>query len=811
MLKDKEKNTEIFSNKATYLKNDEVVFTEGNSKAINENNIITASNFKFDKIQNILIADENVKFLDKEKNTEIFSNKATYLKNDEVVFTEGKTSAIIEERYEFISKNIRYNKKINQLLSKHVSSIRDRNGNFYEAESFDYRIDKKFLKGKNINLYVEIETDKIDKYFFSDGFFDLNKQSFVAKDTKVKVHKNIFDDDEQDPRLYGVSSRGDNEFTIVKKGIFTSCKITDDCPPWSIYAKKITHDKVKKDIIYNDAIFKVYDIPVFYFPKFFHPDPTVERRTGFLRPQFNSSNILGDSLYVPYFKTLGENRDYTFNPTFFDDKKIIFQNEYRQENKSSSLITDFALLKNYKSSTTGKRKNVNHLFLNYQKKLNFENFENSNLDLKIERVNDDTYLKVFQNNLISSPVMPNNKNLMHSQLNFNFENDNYDLSTNFQVFESLGTKHSDRYQYIFPSYTFNKNVDIENINGTLNFASSGSNDLKNTNNLTTTIANDLNYSSINYYTNYGLQSNFAFYLKNSNLVSKNDSTLKSSPTIDLMSFFETTTSFPLIKINDLSEEILTPKISFRMNPSNNMKDNRDSNRKLSVSNIFNTNRLGLSNSFETGKSFTLGIDYKYDVEETKINKEYVSDKNTIEKDKFLEFKLATVFRDSYEDRIPTSSTINKKNSNLFGSLTNNLYDNFEISYDFSIDNSISTFESHSLNTKISINNFVTDFGYVEERGDLGSSHLISNTTSYNFNDKNSISFSTKRNKNISLTEYYNLTYEYKNDCLTAGVVYDRTFYKDDDLVPSENLFLSITFIPLTTYERKLYERDKYGK
>ena len=86
---DKEKNTEIFSNKATYLKNDEVVFTEGDSKAINENNIITASNFKYDKMQNILIADENVKFLDKEKNTEIFSNKATYLKNDEVVFTEG--------------------------------------------------------------------------------------------------------------------------------------------------------------------------------------------------------------------------------------------------------------------------------------------------------------------------------------------------------------------------------------------------------------------------------------------------------------------------------------------------------------------------------------------------------------------------------------------------------------------------------------------------------------------------------------------------------------------------------------------------
>ena len=115
-----------------------------------------------------------------------------------------------------------------------------------------------------------------------------------------------------------------------------------------------------------------------------------------------------------------------------------------------------------------------------------------------------------------------------------------------------------------------------------------------------------------------------------------------------------------------------------------------------------------------------------------------------------------------------------------------------------------------MDTKISINNFVTEFGYIEEQGDIGSSHLISNVTSYNFDENNSISFSTKRNKNISLTEYYNLTYEYKTDCLTAGVIYNRTFYKDNDLVPSENLFLSVTFIPLTTYERNLYEQDKYG-
>ena len=43
-------------------------------------------------------------------------------------------------------------------------------------------------------------------------------------------------------------------------------------------AKKIIHDKDKKQINYKNALLKIYDLPILYFPKFFHPDPTVERQ-----------------------------------------------------------------------------------------------------------------------------------------------------------------------------------------------------------------------------------------------------------------------------------------------------------------------------------------------------------------------------------------------------------------------------------------------------------------------------------------------------------------------------------------------------
>ena len=41
------------------------------------------------------------------------------------------------------------------------------------------------------------------------------------------------------------------------------------CPPWAIRAKTIEHNAAKKTIYYKNAVMKIYDFPVFYFPKFF--------------------------------------------------------------------------------------------------------------------------------------------------------------------------------------------------------------------------------------------------------------------------------------------------------------------------------------------------------------------------------------------------------------------------------------------------------------------------------------------------------------------------------------------------------------
>jgi LPS-assembly protein len=802
----------ITSDKAIYFKNNEKVYTIGNSKAVNEKNTITASSLQYDKIKNIFKAENNAVVEDFEKDTVIYADKITYLKDEEKVFTEGKTKALIEKKYIFNSKNVSYSRNIQELSSQNKSTVEDSDGNTYKLANFLYDINKEILKGEKVNILAKVEENKTDQYFFSEGFFNFRDKSHIAKETKIKTHKDVFDDENHDPRLYGSSSYSDVSKTVVNNGLFTSCQINDDCPPWSIKAEKITHDKIKKDMIYKNAILKIYDVPVLYFPKFFHPDPSVKRRSGFLQPQFNNSETLGSSLYIPYFKTLSHDKDITFKPTLFEKlkkfkkEKYILQTEFRKQNKDSFLIADVGLLRDYKSSIDDKTRNANHLFLDFKADLNFPNYLDSRFETKIERVNNDTYLKVFQNVLPLSPVMPTSQTSMNSNLKFYLDQENQNLSTGIEIYEDLSiSKSSDKYQFTLPYYDLSKNlssiVGDNSIDGSLDFYSSGRNTLTKTNNLRTTIVNDLNYASRDFISNFGFKNNFNLYFKNLNSVGKNDTIYTSNAQIDGMSILKLDTSFPLSKSNIIQKETLTPKISFRINPGNNMDDFSETSSNINANNVFDINRLGISNGFEAGKSLTFGLDYKFDQLEN-IQTEDIEDI----KDKYLEFKLATVIRDQNETDIPTSSTINRKNSNLFGSINNNLLDNINFAYQFSLDNNMRTINSNTIETEISINNFVTTFNFIEQRNEIGSTHLLSNITEYKVNDNTSLKFATRRNKEISLTEYYDLSYEYKNDCLTAALRFNKTFYKDKDLVPTEDLFFSITLVPLTTYEREIYKK-----
>ncbi len=220
-----------------------------------------------------------------------------------------------------------------------------------------------------------------------------------------------------------------------------------------------------------------------------------------------------------------------------------------------------------------------------------------------------------------------------------------------------------------------------------------------------------------------------------------------------------------------------------------MKNYTSADRDINTDNIFNNNRLGFNDTFEEGLSLTAGINYK---------KQNIKNSNN-----YIEFNLASILRDNEQESLPTKSRLNKKTSNIFGSAKFNFSNNINIDYDFALDNKFQTFEYNSINANISVNNFVTSFNFIEENGTTGNTNIIENTSSLNINKNNNLTFKTRRNRKINLTEYYDLVYEYKNDCLTAGIKYRKTYYLDRDLKPGEDLMFTLTIYPITTIEQKV--------
>ena len=755
----------------------------------NDGIVIKADTFTYKKNENILNAKGKVIIKDTVNNYNIYSDDITYNKNNEKISTKGPTKSEIYTRYIFNSNDVTFFRNKKTINSNKKTTIIDNDEQTYiELKNFNFSIENEILEGENILVSLNYNLPQNDKLYFENGIFDFKKKSFVANNIQINLAKDIFNNLENDPRLNGVSAKSENNITTVKKGTFTSCNDDSDCPPWVITSKEIKHDKNKKQLIYKDAVLKVYNVPVLYFPKFFHPDPTVKRQSGFLIPSFNNSTVLGSSINIPYYHVISQNQDFTFRPTLFDDDVKMFQNEYRIKNKNSSLFLDFSYIDNFKSALTNKKNSISHIFANFDADLAWKNFTQSDLLVSIKKVSNDTYLKIFDSNIYKNEVSPTNYDVLKSEAKLILNNENYNFTTGFQSYEDLNLSNTDRYQFILPYYDFNRQIFENNYAGTINFSSSGSNDLNNTNNLRTKVVNDLNFQSPDFISKNGFKSAYNVYFKNLNTIAKNDSIYKTNPQMELMSIFELNTSFPLVNQAKNSTNYLTPMASLRFNPGD-MKDYSSSDRSVNVSSIFDINRLAIDDSFEEGKSLTLGFDYK----RTKLN----------DINKFFEAKIATVYRDKKEEFIPLTSGISDKDLNIFGSISNNLSDFLDVSYDFIIGDDLNSLKYNSLKTSIAFKNFSTSFNFIEENGIIGDTNTLENNTTLKFNNANFLTFNTRRNKKIDLTEYYDLIYEYKNDCLIAGIKYKKSYYEDRDLKPSENLLFSITLSPLTSFEQKV--------
>ena len=735
--------------------------------------VIRGDEAEYDKIKSKIKIKYNVEIKDIINKNTLITNEAIYFVDENRIVSKDETVIKIENKYFIDTSNITYDRNLKEIFSNDKTVIRDNYQNNFSSNNFKISIINKILEAKNVIL---IDYD-LNEYKLDEARLNLKTDEIIGKDLNINFNKEYFSKD-NDPRLKANAVIIDKENAKFKKGVFTTCKIREEkCPPWKISAEEVHHDKKNKVINYKNAWLQVYDKPILYFPKFFHPDPTVKRQSGFLIPELSSSNNLGNYLSVPYFKVISDNKDLTFTPRFYDKEKIIYQTEYRQVNKKSDHIFDFSIFNKSRLLPQSGKTEATHFFTksNFETDINF--FDNSEIEMKIQQVSDDLYLKThkLKSALITSETV------LNSKVMFEGSNENLDLNFSTEVFEDLSKSETDRYEYIFPSYNLTRYFESA-LEGELSFTSIGSNKLYDTNVLEKAMTNDLKYSSLKKITSKGFVTNYDFLLKNFNSDNKNSSKSKNELDQNLQSIVKYQIQYPLKKQGVKFDSILTPILSARFSP-NKSKDMKGADRIIDYNNIFSLNRIASNETVEGGQSITLGNEYR-----------------TLDKsgNEVFSLNLATMFRDEENPDLPTKSTLNRKTSNIVGEILFKPKKFLDLKYNFSLDNDMQTLNYNLIDATFSVNNFVTSFEFLEKNNIIGEESYLSNKTTLGLSENSSLSFNTRRNKQLGLNEYYDLIYEYKNDCLKAAVEYKKTYYEDGDLKPEEQIYFSLTVIPFGT-------------
>ena len=386
------------------IDNGKIIYANEGKVISNDKDLeIEATKFEYFKETDILNAYENGLASIKSKNLEIEFDKLIVNQKNSVIEAYGNVKIFqIDKKLIIETNEVIFNKKKGLLTSSSKSTLTDKLKNVFYVDNFIFEIDKDVVKVENAN-YRDFENNRFKT---SLAFINTKTNKIFGKDVRVDLNNKSFNKNNE-PRLKGNSIIGDDLTTEILKGVFTTCKKREKCPPWQLASEKILHDKEKKVINYKNAWLKVYDIPVMYFPKFFHPDPTVKRRSGFLIPTLKNSPDSDNYLNVPYFLALAKNKDATFFPRFYTEDKFLIQTEYRQVNYKSNHLSDFSLF------TEKNKETKNHFFYEFTKKFATKNFDDNNFDFKIQQTSNDTYLKA---NKIISPIIKDSDILENSFL-----------------------------------------------------------------------------------------------------------------------------------------------------------------------------------------------------------------------------------------------------------------------------------------------------------------------------------------------------------------------------------------------------------
>ena len=746
---------------------------------------ISSSEVKLDKKESKIILKGNIKAKD-ENNNILKTDEANYSKNEDLLNSIGFTTILTKQNYILESNNVVFDNKNKIIKSDFPTKIIDPDGNIILVNMFNYNSLKNILFSKG-NIKLEDKNKNI--YRFEELYINEKEKKIIGSDAKIYFNDESFKADKRnDPRIFANSISINEGVTSVQKGVFTYCAFRENekCPPWELRAKKIKHNSSKKTVYYDSALLKIYDFPIFYFPKFSHPDPTVDRRSGFLIPTFTNSTTMGSGIDLPYFWNIAKDKDITFTPRMHTSNEPLYLTEYRQDFAKSSLILDTGYTEGYtKKSNTKTPGSRTHIFTRFYKSIIEETDTSSDIEINLQHVSNSTYPKI---NKLQTSLVDYLDNTLKNTVDYGYQKKDLFFNTKISAFEDLSKTGNERFEFIYPEASLEKNILISENLGIVDLKSELIVKNYDVDKQIDVVSNEFNWVSNSWVNSYGFENEFLGLLKNVNYKAKNEKYYK---TEDSVSEFYGALGFKselgLFKFKDNNTlNIFKPKLLVKISP-NDSRNISSHSSILNYSNLYELNKVKTIDKIDTGSSISLGFDYK-------INN--LNNNNEISNEKF-KLSLGQIINAEENRDMPSKTTLNEKMSDIIGEASLNLSENVKITNSFLLDQNLENFNKNQIELEVAYPRTNFNINFLEESQHIGNTKYVETKAGFDFY-KGQLSLGAKRNLLTNSAEFYDLSYEYINDCLRAGVAFRREFYRDRDLEPEDSLIFKVTFSPLGT-------------
>lgn len=319
----------------------------GNVVAVGPRILISADKILFDQRKNLVEASGNALLM---SDSHIFTGKS-------IRFDLFNEDLFIEQAVLVTKDKKSAEKVISDILGFSSSELEYESYRKAEVSRLNVEIEKIYIEAlryTSVDLMPEELKNRLTNLYTRKGLVEAQANPIFAR--KPEERRNVFERRRKfwkNNRETGQSltstnsdltyiklkakslSRTQGNDFVAEDVMFTPCLCEDDeTPSWSINSKQ-AKAQMGGYLDFYDPHLEIAGVPVLYLP-FMKLPLKGQRQSGFLAPNFSSSNESGNIVSTPIYFVTGPNSDLTLYPDFIDKRGTLMGAEYRYLTSESS-------------------------------------------------------------------------------------------------------------------------------------------------------------------------------------------------------------------------------------------------------------------------------------------------------------------------------------------------------------------------------------------------------------------------------------------------------------------------------------------